>query len=995
MDELKAYNKKELESLVRSFWEKEQIPQGIEKARLGKKRFFLLDGPPYTNNQAHVGHVKTTTMKDIWSRYYMSLGYNPWYQPGFDCHGLPTEVMVEKELGIVDKSEIETKFGIETFDKKCLEKAQNTEKAWIDYYKQLGAWRGYYKPYFTFEAGYIESGWWAFKKIHENGLLVQGDKSIHWCARCETSLSGYEVSDSYKDLPSPSIYVKFKVKGTKNEYLLVWTTTPWTLPANVAVAVHPDEEYVKAEHNAETLILAKKRLEALEAELKVKFKVKSSLKGSELDGVEYEPLLSDMESQKSIKGAKAHRVYMSLKLIANKKYTKKLGAVGNQQAEEVAEFVTMDSGSGMVHTAPGHGQTDNLFGKHYGLPVLNPVDEKGKFDETVTGFTGKFVLKANKLIIEKLDSEGKLLYHSDFTHRAAVCWRCKTPLIFRSCPQWYLKVDPIKEKILKENENVNWMPDFGGSKFHNWIADREDWCLSQQRYWGIPMPIWKCTKCSDLTFIGSRKELIEKSKDKLSMKDLDDLHRHTVDKITLKCSTCNGDSRRIRDIFTVWYDSGIAPWASLHYPFENKDVFESMFPMDIIVESQDQIRGWFDSLMLCSMATFGKAPYKSVGLMGWLLDEKGEKMSKSLGNVTWAAEGIDKLGADSIRLYYCSEIAPWETQKFSLQQATRLTGSLTTLWNVHTFLKTYGQNHKLVEPSKTKLNPEDAWVISRLNSTAQLYHEKMKVFAFHEAGRALNEFILNDFSRMYVKLVRDRLGDADQACENTIRYCLINVVKLLAPMCPFVSEYLYQQLKSSCHETAKSVHFALTMEPQPALINAELEEMFNVTNEVSEAVNSARQEAKIKLRWPVANVYLVGAHQATVDTLKPILCSLTNSENVEYKTNEPKGSFVTRELKGYKVLLDTHRSKELKDKATYREVTRAVQALRKEQKLVVSDVIELTLDASEATAKMLKSHEKELKADVGAKVVKFVKLDDKATTLELEEDKVKLQVTKV
>ncbi|MFH0712973.1 MAG: isoleucine--tRNA ligase, partial [Candidatus Micrarchaeota archaeon] len=817
---LTIYNTKQLEDAVRVYWEEEKIPEKTQTYNKKAKRFFLLDGPPYTNALPHIGHVKTTACKDIWTKYKQMQGFTGYLQPGFDCHGLPTEVMVEKELKVVSKSDIENKIGIAQFDAKCLEKAVNTEKNWVDYYKLLGAWRAYFTPYFTYKDYYIESAWWTAKQLHSKGLFIEGDRAIHWCPRCETSLSGYEVSDSYKDLQAPSMYLKFKVKNF-DEFLLVWTTTPWTLPSNVAIAVHPQETYVRASCNGEKFILAKKRVEGVEKETGKKFKIISELSGSELDGLQYEPLM-DFDSQKFIGG---HKVILSIVIMANKKYKKHIMGSGQATAnlEEYAEFVTMEAGSGLVHTSPANGQTDNFVGKYYNLPIVSTVDEKGRFIVSVGEFVGMTTSKADPLIIEHLEQRGKIFNVEYFTHRASVCWRCKTPLIFRLSKQWYLKVDPLKEKILAENENINWMPDFGKTKFQNWIADREDWCLSQQRYWGIPMPIWTCEKCNSHEIIGSRAELAEKSVAKLDVKKLTDLHRHAVDGIVLKCSACGGNAKRIRDIFTVWFDSGIAPWASLGYPFKNKELFESMFPVDLINESQDQVRGWFDSLMLCSVGVFGHAPYKAVGMMGWVVDEKGDKMSKSVGNVVPAAEGISKLGADVVRLYFCSEVAPWEVQKFSFEQAKKPKQALSILWNCFTFLETYKDANcklKVLAPNNVKkFALEDKWILSRLDSTVAQFAKYMDLFEFHNAGRVAMEFIVDDLSRAYVKLIRDRMNaaNADKTSrlqsEQTLGYCVYTISKLLAPITPFISDYIFLQLQPLFDEKLASVHLAILPTP--------------------------------------------------------------------------------------------------------------------------------------------------------------------------------------
>ncbi len=993
MKKLTTYTVKELEEEVRAYWEKEKIPQKSQEKKA--KKFFLLDGPPYTNALPHIGHVKTTACKDIWSKYQHMNGLTSFLQPGFDCHGLPTEVMVEKELGITSKSDIENKIGIAQFDAKCLEKAVNTEGKWVAYYKTLGSWRGYFEPYFTYKDYYIESAWWTVKKLHEKGLIVEGNRCIHWCPRCETSLSGYEVSDSYKDLQAPSIYIKFKVRNA-DENLLVWTTTPWTLPGNVAVSVHPEETYVRAKSENEVYILAKKRIESIEKETGKKFEIISEFPGSELDGLQYEPLL-DIPSQK-INGG--HKVVLSIRIMTNKKYKKHSTGATQADLEEYQEFVTMDTGSGIVHTAVGHGPTDSYLGKYYNLPISSPVDEKGKFTKDAGEFAGLTTVKADPIIIEHLETRGKLFNVEYFTHRAAVCWRCKTPLIYRLSKQWYLKVDPIKEKILSENEKINWLPESGKAAFQNWIADREDWCLSQQRYWGIPMPIWTCEKCGSREIIGSRRELAEKSAAKIKEKSLTDLHRHAVDKIVLKCSACGGKANRIKDIFTVWFDSGVAPWASLGYPFQNKELFESMFPMDMINESQDQVRGWFDSLMLCSVGAFDKTPYRAVSMMGWVVDEKGEKMSKSKGNVIFAEDGIAKIGADVVRLYFCSEVAPWEVQKFSFEQAKKAKQALSILWNTHSFFETYRNKNVLPLKDISKHPLEDKWLISRLNTTVKNVNENMKKFEFHLAGRNLMQFIVEDFSRTYVKLVRNRMSltadsETKKQCEQVFLHCLNTTVKLLAPISPFITEYLYQQLKMVTKEKNESVHFAEF--PVAGKENKELEEMFATALSITEAINACRQTSGIKLRWPIREVLVTGDVGVVVETLQEVLTKLNNCEKVSLTAKEPGKEFISKEFVKGKVFVSTKRDEELVRQSIYREVIRSIQAARKNVGLVVNNRIKLYVHTEDANLlNYLKKTQKELAQHVGADEVIFAaKGGESDASVQIENTIVAIRFTKV
>ncbi len=982
MELLAQYDPHRIEAAVRDFWKKNKVPQGLSKNRKGAKPYYLLDGPPYVNSMPHVGHVKTTTCKDIWTRLRYMQGYDAKIQAGFDCHGLPVEVMVEKELGVQSKQDIE-KMGIEKFDDLCLQKVQNNEKIWLSVYDSLGAWRGHFEPYFTFKPYYIESAWWTLKQLHEKGMLVEGNKSIHWCPHCETALSGYEVSDSYKDVTDPSVYLKFKVKGTKNEYLLVWTTTPWTLPSNAAIAVAGDQKYVKARVGKDHYIIAEKLAEHVLKEVcGLEYEIVDTFPGSKLDGLRYEPLVQSEQQKEAEKEGKAYRVYLSIPLMTHKKYKKH--ETGAKEQEEFQHFVTTDDGTGFVHTAPGHGQTDHFFGKHYNLPVLSPVDESGCFTAQVGFLKGLFFKKANNVVLELLGKEGKLLHLDKVTHSYPLCWRCKNPLVFRVSRQWYLGIDSIKEKMLSSNRNVNWMPEFGKDALNNWLGDAADWCISQQRFWGIPMPIWVCGSCGRKEVVGSVEELRAKA-----LKDpglLEDLHRHTVDSIALKCE-CGKPMHRIKDIFNVWYDSSIAPWASLGYPFKNKEWFDKRLEgdglVDLIVESQDQVRGWFYVLAFSSMAAFGKPAYKNVGMMGWVVDEKGEKMSKSVGNVVWAQDALKQLGGDVIRLYYCWDIAPWDVQKFSLQSAKEIFKALNIVWNSFLFYNSYKPDG--FKPSKPSAKEaEDAWLLSRLGTVTSEVFAHYEKFEFHHVGRKLVDFAVNDFSRWYIKLVRDRASNGDASakeCFNVMHHVLQQLALLYAPITPFLSEYLWHHLGGK-----GSVHYQLY--PVAAKGEAPLEDSMKLAMAITEASNSARKDAGIKLRWPVKGVTVVGDAPVAeaVKSLEPILLNSLNCLEVGYAKKPPSGKhFAEKEFDGGKVFVDTTRDELVTNLSRLRELTRSIQSKRKESGYNVKDVISLTLQVGDGKFEaFLKKREADLKAAVTAKGVSFTK--EKQAHLEKAED---------
>jgi len=960
------YSPKELEQRIREYWESNKLLQKLTKFNPKKKKFYLLDGPPYANADAHVGHVKTTTLKDIWSKFKLMQGYSSWFQPGFDMHGLPIENMVEKKLGIKSKQDIEM-MGVEKFIEECRKFATGNEQNWLAMYKQLGAWRGYQEPYITFKNYYIESGWWTVKQLFEKGMLVMGDKSIHWCPHCETALSGYEVSDSYADVKDPSIYVKFPLVGKENEYIVAMTTTPWTLVSNVAIAVHPDEYYLKVKVGNDILIIAEKRAEPVLKELlNLDYEVVEKILGKDLEGIKYKPLFDVPAQNKLDKNPNARRIILSIPVLSKKSFKHKLTETKETKEENVKEFVTMNEGSGAVHTAPGHGPEDHLIGQHYNLPIVSPLDEQGKYTEDGGEFKGIFVKDADKIIAEKLEKKNLLLYFDWVIHAYPLCWRCKSPLVFRVSKQWFFKIDEIKEKMIKENQKVKWLPEFGRERFHNWLEDAVDWCISQQRYWGIPLPVWICQKCEDIDVIGSLPELQKRSLKKLPK--YIDLHKHVVDKIEIECKNCGNSMRRVPDTMNVWFDSGIAPWASLGYPYQNKELFEKLWPVDLVNESQDQIRGWFYSLMFCGVAAFNMSPYKAVGLNGWVVDEKGDKMSKSLGNVVWANDALEKLGSDILRLYYCWEVASWEVQSFSFKTADEIRKALNILWNSYSFFTTYvGEDFKL---NFRKLKLEDRWIQSRLNSLVQEATEHLENFEFHNAGRKIVDFVISDLSRVYIKLIRDRVwvseaGADKQVALSVLYQCLLTAAKLLAPITPFLSEEIYRNLDGK----EKSVFMAEWPEANKKLIDQELEEQLELAKEITEAVLAARQQAGIKLRWPISEVLVQTENKnvvKTLDTVDSVLLFLCNVKSIGVTKKSLGDEFSSAQFKHGKVYISKTLDEDLLEEALVKELTREVQNLRKKNNFNVKEHISLFIKSDKKTEQTLEKYFNVIKKEVGA-----------------------------
>ena len=997
------YEPKEVEARVQKLWQEKKIPEGIVSAKR-KKKFYLLDGPPYVNDSAHVGHVKITAYKDVWGKFKFMQGYGVWFQPGFDCGGLPIENKVEKKLGLVSKSDIE-KVGVGRFIEECRAFARGHESEWLDLYRKIGAWRGYVEPYLTSENYYRESGWWTIKIMFEKGLLARGEKPTFWCPHCETVLSGYDVTDSYKDIESHSIYIKFKVKG-KNEYLLAWTTTPWTLPGNVALCVHPDETYVRVEAGGEILILAEARLDFFE-KAEAGYRVIEKFKGSSLEGMAYESLL-DIPLQEKIE----HRVIVSIPLM-KKKISGKVAAKKETGPEEETQFghlVDISTGTGIVHIAPGHGEEDHRIGEHYNLESPSPVDESGKMSEGTGIFMGLTTDEANNVILEYLKQKNALLYSEKIIHSYPLCWRCKTPLIYRKTKQWFLKLDTLREKILHENKKVRWLPQFAGEQFHNVIKSAPDWAITRQRYWGIPLPLWVCKSCEAIKVVGSIKELKENAVGKVPA-DLQ-LSVDYVDKIKLKCQ-CGGEMEREKEVMDVWFDSGIAPWASLGHPHVNSELFDALWPIDLIDESIDQIRGWFNSLMVCSVAVFNEKPYETVCLNGWTLDEKGEKMSKSLGNGIWGKDAHEMLGADVLRLYVCYANAPWDIQRFSFEEAKLMHNNLNTLWNLSAYLETYGKGSRVEKmPKLEKL--EDIWIVSRMNSLADEVTHDMENFRFHYATRKVLKFLVNDFSRIYVKLVRDRIGK-DEKVTAVFRYALNRVLKLLSPFAPFITEELYMK------NFSESVHLSEWPKVEKKFLNLPLEEKFEKAKEISEAINAERQKNGIGLRYPVAKAVVFGNKEVneTLKATKEVICELSNLKGVEFRQSEEakvkpnfaalgkkfgkrtqevakliehmkpsevkakmkigefeieKEDLIIRQEKtegssfsgGY-VTLDLTETKELKEERLVRELIREIQKARKENKLMVADRILLYLEDKP----FLKKAEKEIIEEVGVGKIEY------------------------
>ncbi len=979
------YNPGKLESEVLKYWKEKKVYDKLVKAKEGGKKYYFLDGPPYANAQPHIGHARTRAIRDPVLKYQRMLGKDVRLQAGFDCHGLPIEVKVEEEIGSKHKHDIE-EYGVDRFIAKCKERATKYVGVWNDFYRRYGMHLDFDNPYLTLYNDYIESTWAFFKKAQEKKLLYKGQRTVDWCPRCETPLSNYEASDAYKDVEDFSIYVKFPVVGKKNEFIVIWTTTPWTLPANIAVAVNPKFTYSLIEVKGEKWYLAKDLipivLKAAEIE---KHKVLKTFKGKDMVGIKYRhcleeevPIHKEFAKQKNV-----HEVVTAL-------------------------YVTMEDGTGCVHTAPGHGPEDYSTGVKYRMPIFSPVNDSGHYTKEAGKYEGLALKDANEVVCDDLKAKGLMVHQTTIVHRYAHCWRCKAPLITRASEQWFINIEKIKDKMVKENRKVRWVPEWAGSKrFEHWLEGARDWCISRQRYWGIPLPIWPC-ECGHYEVIGSVDELKKKA---ISMPKELDLHKPWIDTIRIKCPKCGKEVARSTDICDVWFDSGAATWASLGYP-KDKKAFNKWFPVDFITEGLDQTRGWFYTLMVEGIIMFDRRPYETVLMNDFVLDSKGNKMSKSEGNVTDPHEVMEKYGGDIARFYLLWETAPWNKLCFNWDNAGVVYKIMNILWNSYAFASTYmalnkftGKELKSVEKS---LKFEDKWIISRINTVTNEVTEAFESLDLYKIPRSLGDFVVEDFSRWYIKLIRPRVKATGEEKDRlaalcTLDYVLKRLSRLLAPLTPFIAEEMFLNL-----DEGYSVHGCDWPKSDGKRINKKLEKQMNQVKEVTEAASRARQQVGIKLRYPLPTIFVPKSLKGMEDTiaemcnfkevkfeeLKVKLQAKPNFAKIGPKFGKDAGAvakaisgadaeklakdlekgkaklgkftlekedvklveavaenIAAEELSFGRLYIDATQDKELINEAFARELIRAVQELRKEKGYKVGEEIELQIDGDVADIK--------------------------------------------
>ena len=845
---------KETESAISEKWEDMNILERSTKNREGNEDFVFYEGPPTANGKPGIHHVLARTLKDSVNKYQVMNGKHVIRKAGWDTHGLPVEIEVEKKLGIESKPEIEA-YGIGKFNEACKESVFSYEKMWREMTKRMGYFINLDDPYITLNNDYIESVWWILNRFFEEGFIYEGHKIMPYCPRCGTGLASHEVAQGYQEDKTNTVVCAFK-RSDQDEYFLVWTTTPWTLAANVALAVNPKADYVRAKSRVDVYICAENLAPKL---LGDDYEVIDRFKGSELEGIEYERLMDFVPVKK-----KAFYV-------------------------TTADYVTTDDGTGIVHIAPAFGEDDYQVGRKYNLPVLQPVDEEGIY--TATPWKGHFVLEdgLDLEIIKWLKENGKLFKKEKVVHNYPHCWRCKTPLLYYAKPSWYIEMTRIKDVLVKNNDGVNWYPDFVGEKrFGNWLENLNDWAISRSRYWGTPLPIWRCENddCGEVTSVGSRRELAERA-----IEDIDEnieLHRPYVDDVHLTCPKCGGRMTRVTDVIDCWFDSGSMPFAQYHYPFENKDKWESQFPADFICEGIDQTRGWFYSLLAISSFLTGKAPYKNVLVNDLVLDKNGQKMSKSKGNTVDPFRLFDDYGADALRWYLLFVSPAWTPTRFDEEGIKEvLSKFFGTFKNTYTFFSLYA-NTDNIDPREFYIEPKDRavidrWILSKYNRLVRDVRAEMDQYDLTRAVRSIQNFVSEDLSNWYIRRNRRRfwgsdMSDDKKAVYNTTYEVLEGLSRLTAPFAPYISEEIYTNLTGN-----ESVHLADYPTADLSLIDDAVEEPMDLTRRIVSLGRSAREDAKIKVRQPLLGVIIDGKNRAEIESLVPLIKEELNVREVFFR----------------------------------------------------------------------------------------------------------------
>ncbi len=1004
------------EKEVIEFWnENDVFKKSIEETE-GGKEFCFYDGPPTANGKPHIGHVLTRVMKDIIPRYKTMKGMHVLRKAGWDTHGLPVELEIEKKLGLDGKKDIEN-YGIEPFIKQCKESVWKYTDEWKKMSDRLGYWVDMDNPYVTYKDDYIESEWWALKTIYEKGLLYKGHKIVPYCPRCGTALSSHEVAQGYKDVKERSVFVKFKFKN-EDKYFLVWTTTPWTLPSNVALCMNAKEDYAEIKANGEVYVMAKALIPTLFEE----YEIVSVKKGKDYEYTEYEPLFP----------------------YAVGTFKQKAFYVTN------AEYVTLTDGTGIVHIAPAFGEDDAGVGRAYNLPFVQLVNDRGRLTEECGEFADMFVKDADRPIMMNLKERNMLFKDMLYEHSYPFCWRCNTPLIYYARSSWFIKMTAVKDRLLAANASVNWMPEtIGTGRMGNFLENVIDWGLSRERYWGTPLPIWVCDDCGEIHVMGSKKEL----KEKCGIEGDIELHRPYIDNAVCTCEKCGGKMHRVKEVIDCWFDSGSMPFAQFHYPFENQELFEKHFPADFISEAVDQTRGWFYTLLAISTILFDRAPFKNCIVLGHVNDKNGLKMSKHIGNVVDPWTVLDKQGADAVRWYFYTISSPWLPSRFYEEAVSESQRKfMGTLWNTYAFFVLYA-NIDNYDPSKynlkdCKLTVMDKWVLSKLNTLVKNVDEGLEKYQIFETARMMQDYV-DDLSNWYVRRGRERywgseMTDDKAAAYTTLWTVLVTLAKLSAPYTPFIAETMYRNLVPQFFKDAPiSVHLCRFPECDESMVDKDLEESMKDVMAIVVLGRAARNASNIKNRQPLAKLYVAtdkkvalsdelyaiagdelnvksieilhdaskfvkykikpqlktlgpkygaklgairkffeecnaGEIVATVKAGKPYNTVIDGTE-VEFTlddlliSSESMEGYVSQSENGLTVVLDTHITEELLLEGIEREIVSKVQTMRKEAGFEVTDRIVLYYEAEGNALKVLESQNASVAEDVLAvKVVKGV-----------------------
>ena len=1006
------------EKKVEEFWKENHIFEKSMENRKEGETYTFYDGPPTANGKPHIGHVLTRVIKDMIPRYRTMKGYMVPRKAGWDTHGLPVELEVEKKLGLDGKEQIE-EYGMEPFIKQCKESVWKYKGMWEDFSSTVGFWADMEHPYVTYYDDYIESEWWALKEIWNKKLLYKGFKIVPYCPRCGTPLSAQEVSQGYKTVKERSAVVRFKVVG-EDAYFLAWTTTPWTLPSNVALCVNPDETYCKVKAaDGYTYYMAEALLDKVLGKLvkeegEKAYEVLETYKGTDLEYKAYEPLFACAGEAAAKQKKKAHFVTCD-------------------------NYVTMSDGTGIVHIAPAFGEDDSRIGRNYELPFVQFVDGQGNLTKE-TPYAGVFVKKADPMVLTDLDKEGKLFDAPKFEHDYPHCWRCDTPLIYYARESWFIKMTAVKDDLIRNNNTINWIPEsIGKGRFGDWLENVQDWGISRNRYWGTPLNIWQC-ECGHMHSIGSRQELFEMSGDERAKTV--ELHRPYIDEITLKCPECGGEMHRVPEVIDCWFDSGAMPFAQHHYPFENKELFEQQFPANFISEAVDQTRGWFYSLLAESTLLFNKAPYKNVIVLGHVQDENGQKMSKSKGNAVDPFDALNKYGADAIRWYFYINSAPWLPNRFHGKAVVEGQRKfMSTLWNTYAFFVLYADIDNF-DPTKYELNYDqlpvmDKWLLSRLNTTVQAVDNDLANYKIPEAARALQEFV-DEMSNWYVRRSRECFWAKGMEQDKinaymTLYHALVTIAKTAAPMIPFMTEDIYQNLVRSVDKDApESIHLCDFPTVNEAWIDKDLEADMKELLEIVVLGRACRNTANIKNRQPIGTMY-VKAEKKMSEFYTDIIADELNVKEVKFaddvesfisysfkpqlRTVGPKygkllggirqaltdinGTAAMNELRtngvlkldingndvelteedllietaqteGYvsesdgetSVVLDTNLTPELIEEGFVREIISKIQTMRKEAGFEVMDKIVVYAHGNDKIQDVMKAHEDEIKSEV-------------------------------